>query len=76
MGTINLRIAEEVIAGKYEDDQPTKIVTYNNMFNGDLTYALVCAHEDQLKYECSGACKNVNVYWTKKDGMNKNWAPA
>ena len=71
MGTINRNIAEKVVEGMYNDDQPTKIVTYNNMFDGGLSYGLVCAHDDQMKYEDSPACFNVRVWWTKAHGLVK-----
>lgn len=68
MGTINHKIAEDIIAGEYSEDGITKIVTYNNMFDGSLTYACVFRREDQLKYELSPACHNVKVIWTEENG--------
>lgn len=68
MGTITEQIANEIMAGKYAEDQPTKIVTYNNMFDGGLTYAVVFRRDDQMKYESSPACGNVKTIWTEKDG--------
>lgn len=67
MGTITKEIANEIMAGGYKSDQPTKIVTYNNIFNGALTYAVVTRRDDQLKYENSRACSNVKTIWTNKD---------
>ena len=69
MGTINAKIAAEIMAGGYAEDKPKKIVTYNNMFDRGLTYALVCAHEDQMRYEKSPACRNVKTVWTKASGF-------
>lgn len=66
MGTISKKIADDIIAGKYPEDQCVKIVTYNNMFDGDLTYAAVFAHENPRKYEQSAACSNVKTYWEAK----------
>jgi hypothetical protein len=68
MGTINRQIAEEIAAGKYKEDRPTKIVTYNNMFDGEKSFAVVCEREDQQRYEKSPACSNVKVWWTKENG--------
>lgn len=67
MSTINKQIADDIIAGKYPDEGVTKIVTYNNMFNGGLEYAAVHRRENQFKYEESPACSNVKVYWLEKD---------
>ena len=72
MGTITKQIAEDIMAGKYAEDKPTKIVTYNNMFDGGLTYAVVFEREDQFKYERSGACDNVTTIWTKQDGKKES----
>jgi hypothetical protein len=66
MGSIAKKVAEEIIAndGVYETDpRCSKIVTYENMFDGGLTYAIVYPHEDQFKYERSPACNNVKVIW-------------
>lgn len=68
MGTISKAIAEDIIAGKYDEDGCTKIVTYNNMFDGTLTYAVVFYREDQMKYELSPACHNVKVIWQYNKG--------
>lgn len=67
MGTISKIIADDIIAGKYPEDDCTKIVTYNNMFDGSLTYACVFRREDQMKYELSPACHNVKTYWVSKE---------
>ncbi len=41
----------------------TKIVTYNNMFNNGLEYAILYEHQDQDRYEKSHACSNVTTIW-------------
>ena len=69
MASINKQIADDIIAGKYPEDDCTKIVTYNNMFDGGLTYAAVFRRNYQNKYEESPACQNVRTYWTEKDGL-------
>ena len=68
MGTITKEIAEAIIAGsqEYANDGITKIVTYNNMFDGGLTYAAVFRRDYQMKYEESPACSNVRVVWREK----------
>jgi hypothetical protein len=63
MSTISKKIADDIIDGKYPEDECTKIITYNNIFDGGLTYAAVFKHENQLKYELSPACFNVKTYW-------------
>lgn len=68
MSSINREIAAAIIAGKYDDDKPSKIVTYNNMFDGGLTFAVVFERDCQNKYEQSPACSNVSVVWTKAKG--------
>lgn len=67
MSTVSKQIVDDIIAGKYADDEITKIVTYNNMFNGRLEYATVHRRENQLKYELSPACSNVKTYWLSKE---------
>ena len=68
MSTINKEIAEKIIEGKgyYPGDhiQVSKIVTYNNQFDGGLTYAMVYEHQDQMRYEESPACHNVTTIWS------------
>ena len=70
MGTINRKIAHDIIhTNKYDSDNCTKIVTYNNMFDGGLTFAVVFKKDYQQKYEQSGACSNVQIVWTKGQGL-------
>ena len=66
MGTISKKIADDIISGKYPEDNCVKIVTYNNQFDGGLTYAAVYAHENPFKYEQADACSNVKTYWEEK----------
>jgi hypothetical protein len=70
MSTINKTIADEIIThkGYYPGDHTkvTKIVTYNNMFNGGLEYACVYSHENPYRYEGSPACIDVKTYWEIK----------
>lgn len=69
MGSINRKIAKDIIKGLYPEDHTTKIVTYNNMFDGGLTFATVYRHEHQNKYEESPACHNVEIVWSSNGGM-------
>lgn len=66
MGTISKRIADEVIAGKYEEDEPVKIVKYTNIFDGSDSYGLICKGEPLNKYQASPFVINPVTYWEKK----------
>ena len=63
MGTISKKIADEVIAGKYEDDQPKMIVEYANMFDGSLSYGLICGNQPLDTYRETDFVINPRVYW-------------
>lgn len=68
MATIDKETAIYMIAnnGRYADDQPcSKIVAYDNAFGG-RSYAIVYPHEDQMRYENSPACANVETLWSNK----------
>jgi hypothetical protein len=59
-------IIDEIIAdnGKYEDDPlVVKIVEYSNMFNGELAWGIIYAHEDLNRYHESSACINPKTIW-------------
>lgn len=70
MSTVTKEIADKVIAnnGWYvpEDPRVSKVLTYNNRFDGGLEYAIVYPHENQMRYEQSPACHNVKVIWPVK----------
>ena len=73
MGTISHKIAVDVVKGDYNDDGITKVVIYNNMFDGGLTFACVAWREDQRRYENSPACRQVRTVWEyQKDGYRKD----
>lgn len=63
MGTISKKIADEVIAGKYADDMPVKIVKYTNAWGGEA-YGLICVNESLRRYDASSFVINPTVYWT------------
>ena len=63
MGTISKKIADDVIAGLYDDDHPVKIIKYTNAWGGEA-YGLVCAHENPDRYAASGYVINPSVYWS------------
>lgn len=65
MGTVSKKIADDVIAGLYDDDRPVKIVKYTDAWGGEA-YGLVCAHEDPDRYRASEYVRNPSDYWVKK----------
>jgi len=79
MSTLTKEICDKIIKGHghYPGDEylpcVTRVVTYNNQFNGGLEYASIREDEDQERYHNSPACHNVQTYWTLKDGINKEW---
>lgn len=70
MASINSRdIVNEIIAADgfyFDDERVIKIVQYNNMFDGGLTYGLVYASDGKAsydRYEDGGACIDAVVLW-------------
>ena len=41
MATVSKKIADDIIAGLYEDDKPIKIVKYQNAFDGGDSYGVI-----------------------------------
>ena len=64
MGTISKKIADDVIAGKYDDDDPVRIVKYTNAWGGEA-YGLECRHE-RGRYQESEYVINPTVYWERQ----------
>lgn len=62
MGTISKKIADDVVAGLYEDDRPVKIIKYTDAWGGEA-YGLVCAHEHPDRYAASEYVINPSLYW-------------
>ena len=62
MGTINKQIADDVIAGKYAEDRPVKIVKYTNAWGGEA-YGLICKGQSLDTYAESDFVQNPSVYW-------------
>ena len=63
MGTVNKEIADEIIAGKYPEDNVVRIVKYQNQFNGADAYGVIRRGQDLMIYHNSGACIRPEVYW-------------
>lgn len=65
MGTISKEIADDVIAGKYDEDRPVKIVKYENAWGGE-SYGLICQGQPLDRYSESNFVRNPVTYWEKK----------
>lgn len=64
MGTVSKKIADDVIAGKYDDDMPIKIVKYQDAWGGEA-YGLVTIRDDPDRYAASEFVINPTVYWER-----------
>ncbi len=64
MATVSKEIADDIIAGKYEDDQPIKIVKYQNAWGGEA-YGAMFKGDNPNRYEASKYVRNPTVYWEK-----------
>jgi hypothetical protein len=61
---VNRQIIAEIIAndGYYPGDpQVTRIVQYNNQFNGELAWGVTYEHDDPNKYLNAPACHNPRI---------------
>ena len=65
MATVSKAIADEVIAGKYPEDEWARIINYTNMEGGDA-YGLEQEY-DLGKYHESEYVRNPTVYWEAKN---------
>lgn len=63
MGTISKKIADDVVAGKYADDDPVRIVKYTNAW-GREAYGLEC-RDERGRYRESEYVINPTVYWER-----------
>ena len=64
MGTISKEIADDVIAGKYEEDRPVKIVKYQNAWGGE-SYGLICEGQNLDRYAASEFVISPVTYWER-----------
>jgi phenolic acid decarboxylase len=67
MATLDKKIADEIVAGKYAEDHPVKIVRYTNAWGGE-SYGVIFEGEDLNRYAASDFVINPTVYWTKEGG--------
>jgi hypothetical protein len=62
MPTVDKKIADEVIAGKYPEDRCVKIVKYENNWGGE-SYGLVMQGQAPNTYAASDFVHNPTLYW-------------
>ena len=63
MSTVTKKIADNVIAGKYPEDNWLRIIKYKNAFGGE-SYGLE-RKETLGKYQPSQYVINPEIYWSK-----------
>lgn len=65
MATVDKEIADDIIAGKYEDDEPMSIVEYDNACGGK-GYGVVFKGEDPNTYLMETEyIRNPVLYWKR-----------
>lgn len=64
MGTVSKKIADDVIAGKYDEDGIVKIVAYDTP-EGETAYGCVTERDDPDKYHASQWVRNPRIYWER-----------
>lgn len=70
MSTVDKKTADDIIAGKYPEDNIVAIIKYNNMFNGEEAYKFITyLKQDQIQYYLDGKAPSMidcTIYWKKK----------
>lgn len=62
MATVSKEIADEIAAGKYADDEPTRIVKYTNAWGGE-SYGVTFKGENINRYCESEFVRDPQIYW-------------
>lgn len=62
MTTVSKEIADDIIAGKYEMDNPKKIIKYTNAWGGEA-YGVTFDNQNPNKYHASEFVINPEIYW-------------
>lgn len=63
MATVDKEIADDIIAGKYDEDEAMRIVKYTNAWGGEA-YGVTFRGDSPYKYLLeSEYIKNPSVYW-------------
>lgn len=70
--TVDTLIANNGIYPGDEDMPVVRIVQYNNMFDGRVTYGLVYSGEALDRYHASPACLNPKTIWDAEAAKNAN----
>ena len=63
MSTVSKKIADEVIAGKYPEDNIKAILLYHNQFNGGDSYKLIYGSMTVINTALAIASNYVSLYW-------------
>jgi hypothetical protein len=71
MSTVGKDTADKIVAGEFKGDRPTRIVKYQNIFNGGDAYGVTFDKQDKDTYLFAGACLNPQIYWDVEDGYGK-----
>lgn len=66
MATVSKFTADEIIAGKYPEDNIVKIVEYTSIFGPDRVYGTIIKRDDPNRYKESAYVKNPTIYWEQK----------
>ena len=66
MSTVSKKIADEVIAGKYPEDNIKAILLYHNQFNGEDAYKLVYGSMGVMNTSLFIDSDFIELYWINK----------
>lgn len=70
MSTVSKEIADQIIAGKFPEDNIAVIIRYENMFDGNFAYKIVTRSQatkeyiDYLLYRCP-SMGAPQIYWKR-----------
>lgn len=65
MSTVNKRIADDILAGKYEDSKVVKIVQYTTPEGWQNNFGLISEGQPLDMYEASPFIIAPQLYWEK-----------
>ncbi len=66
MATVEKKIADDIIAGKYEEDQAVKIVKYTNAWGGE-GYGVIFKGMPLDTYRATPWVIDPVTYWERKE---------